>query len=91
MACCGKQREQVGATNPIRPALSAGTSASQRAPVSRQFVVCFEYMGRTGLTVVGPVSGRRYRFDGPGARLVVDPRDQVSLAAVPNLRRTRSF
>jgi hypothetical protein len=54
---------------------------------ARQFVVCFEYVGPTGLTAIGGVSGRRYRFDRPGARVIVDPRDRPSLAAVPNLRQ----
>ncbi len=39
------------------------------------------------MTVIGPISGIRYRFEGPGARLEVDPRDRRSLAAVPNLRQ----
>jgi hypothetical protein len=53
----------------------------------RQFVVCFEYTGRTGLTAIGGVTGRRYRFDQPGARVIIDPRDRPSIAAVPNLRQ----
>ena len=51
------------------------------------FVVQFEYTGRTGLTVIGAVSGRRYRFDESGARVIVDPRDRPSLARVPKLRQ----
>lgn len=47
----------------------------------------FEYVGKTGLTVVGPVTGRRYRFARPGAVLAVDKRDSSSMAGVPNLRR----
>lgn len=47
----------------------------------------FEYVGKTGLTVVGPVTGRRYRFERPGALLAVDERDSSSMAGVPNLRR----
>jgi hypothetical protein len=50
-------------------------------------VVCFEYVGGTGLTVTGGVSGQRYRFDAPGARVVVDPRDRPSMALVPVLRQ----
>jgi hypothetical protein len=49
--------------------------------------VFFEYVGRTGLTVVGPVTGRRYRFERPGARLEVDLKDRRSIAAVPHLRQ----
>ncbi|MCC6860525.1 MAG: hypothetical protein IT158_18305 [Bryobacterales bacterium] len=43
------------------------------------------------LTVFGPVSGRRYRFAGQGARLAIDPRDRPSLAAVPRLREVTVF
>lgn len=46
----------------------------------------FEYVGRTALTVTGPSSGMRYRFERPGARLAVDPRDRQGMAAVPLLR-----
>jgi hypothetical protein len=53
---------------------------------ARQAVVCFEYVGQTRMTVIGGATGRRYRFDRPGARVTVDPRDRPSLAAVPNLR-----
>jgi hypothetical protein len=49
----------------------------------------FEYLGGATMTVLGPVSGRRYRFVGHGARLAVDPRDRLSLAAVPGLREVR--
>ncbi|HSF39977.1 MAG TPA: hypothetical protein VLT87_09310 [Thermoanaerobaculia bacterium] len=47
-------------------------------------------MGTTGLTGTGPFTGRRYRFDGPGARVEVDARDAPSMAGVPNLRRVRA-
>lgn len=46
----------------------------------------FEYLGATALTVIGPASGLRYRFDRPGAALAVDPRDRAALEAVPLLR-----
>jgi hypothetical protein len=52
--------------------------------------VVFEYVGKTALTAIGPVSGRHYRFSRPGAILEVDPRDSASLAAVPNLRKQLS-
>ena len=34
-----------------------------------------------------PMSGARYRFDGPGAKAQIDMRDAPSMAAVPNVRR----
>jgi hypothetical protein len=49
--------------------------------------VRFEYVGPTGLTAIGPITGRRYRFDRHGSRVLVDPRDAASIAALPHLRR----
>jgi hypothetical protein len=46
----------------------------------------FEYVGRTALTVVGPITGVRYRFDRTGSRMRVDLRDRQGLAQVPVLR-----
>lgn len=46
----------------------------------------FEYVGATSLTVVGPASGRCYRFGGPGASLFVDQRDRDTLAHIRSLR-----
>ena len=49
----------------------------------------FEYTGATGLTVRGPITGRSYRFNGPGEEVAVDGRDAPSMMAVPRLRRAR--
>jgi hypothetical protein len=46
----------------------------------------FEYTGTSSLVVVGPVSGKRYVFDAPGARVAVEPVDKPSVAGVPRLR-----
>ena len=48
--------------------------------------VTFEHTGTGVLTVDGPVSGTRYRFDGAGARVSVDVRDRNHLLHVPRLR-----
>ena len=77
MCNCGKTRfttsARTGATLPAQAA-----SAPSRS--------LFEYVGITALTVFGPASGRRYRFERPGAALAVDPRDHAALQAVPHLR-----
>jgi hypothetical protein len=83
MTCCGKQRQMLGGSAPAARPVGAGTPAMP----PRHAYAYFEYTGNTGLTVTGPVTGRRYRFDGPGARVAVDPADKPSMAAVPNLRR----
>jgi hypothetical protein len=72
MSCCGKRRSSA------IPALAA--------PASRATVV-FEYVGRATLAVVGPATRTSYRFDRPGARVLVDARDRASLASIPVLRQ----
>ena len=56
-------------------------------PAGRQSHVFFEYVGTARLIVVGPVSGRRYAFDGPGSRAAVEPADKPSVSKVPHLRQ----
>ena len=74
MSCCGQSRGQIG----IRTNFDARS-------IGR--VVVFEYIGRTALTATGGVSGKRYRFDQPGARVTVDARDRASLDALPMLKQ----
>jgi hypothetical protein len=45
-----------------------------------------EYVGGKALTAVGPVTGRQYRFEGPGARINVDRRDRPGLSTIALLR-----
>ncbi len=80
MACCGKHR-----TRTVQPAVAPRTITPQTP--SAQY---FAYFGQTGLTAVGPVTGRQYRFAHPGATLAVDQRDAPGLAGVPNLRRVHT-
>lgn len=60
--------------------------APQRLLNSKVF---FEYLGQKSMLVIGPVTGKRYRFSGPGSVAEVDLRDRASLAAVPHLRQVR--
>ena len=89
MPCCGGKREELRTRTMSDETLDAfqGVSPVQR-PVSPS-AVYFEYLGRTRLTVLGPITGRRYSFEGPGAIVPVDGRDEPSVAAVPNLRRVK--
>jgi hypothetical protein len=50
-------------------------------------VAIYEYTGTTGMTVMGPMSGLKYRFGQPGAKVQVDSRDVRSMAGLPNLRQ----
>lgn len=76
-----------------RPHGGASSSrAAQPAPArpvraragSREVV--FEFIGQGALSVLSSITGRCYRFEQPGARLVVDSRDVGQLARVSLLR-----
>jgi len=86
--CCGKSRMQFRGAIPRVPSLgfvpSVAGAPAQFARFPRE---TFEYVGRTRLTVKGPVTGRPYHFDRPGHRLEVDTRDGASLTTIPMLRR----
>ena len=87
MSCCGKKREQMRTGfEGRRGAPSNSRVTFIRSAIAHQ-VASFEYIGKTALTAIGPVSGRHYRFSHPGAIVEVDPRDSASLATVPNLRK----
>ena len=86
--CCGRSRTQFrGTTVNLPPPRLAPTVAGPNPSMARLAGETFEYTGKTGLTVKGAVTGRLYRFDQPGSRLAVDPRDRPSIAAIPVLRR----
>jgi hypothetical protein len=77
MNCCGKGRDQAAMQR----------KSIQVARVTGPSAVVFEYVGQTALSIIGPATRTSYRFDRPGARVMVDTRDRHSLAAVPVLRR----
>jgi hypothetical protein len=77
MSCCGKGRDQAAMQR----------KSIQGARVTAPSTVVFEYVGQTALSIIGPATRTSYRFDRPGARVMVDTRDRHSLAAVPVLRR----
>ena len=81
MGCCGKNRSTIRVVeNHEAPRVTFTPQPSFQY---------FEYVGATGLTALGPVTGRRYRFATHGAIVAVDDRDASSMFGVPNLRKTR--
>jgi hypothetical protein len=79
MACCGQRRSLVSA--------QGRAVGANRPPRPMPRAALYEYTGTTGMTVIGPASGVKYRFCQPGAKLQIDSRDVVSMAGLPNLRR----
>jgi hypothetical protein len=89
MACCGKKRAEATRESRVRRQAESGPSAGSAPRPVRSSVPSFQYLGKTGLTVMGPRSGKSYRFDRPGAVVAVDPVDSRALAAVTMLKRMR--
>jgi hypothetical protein len=85
MSCCGQKR-----ANAVASAGSADRAVRRTFLGTSGLGVSFEYVGARALTVIGQGTGYQYRFIGYGARVAVDPRDRMSLAAVPNLREVRA-
>ena len=88
MSCCGGRRTMWPTQAPMRAsapaAARAGSPAAEQRPLLR---LVYEYVGPTSLTVSSPHTGRRYRFDRPGARVELDPRDRPLVAQVSQLRQ----
>ena len=87
MGCCGQKRQQVSRAMPVQRANNPALSNNLNRPAAQAPITAFQYVGKTGLTAVGPVSGRHYRFSYPGAIVEVNARDRASLATVPGLRQ----
>lgn len=78
--CCGR-------TTHAAVPLARNANPNVSAPNVRSSPVRFEYTGKTALTVVSPLTAKKYRFQAPGAILEVDPRDRSWIAFVPHLKR----
>jgi hypothetical protein len=93
MPCCGKGRivRQVHRKSPsaMQPQASASPVHIQNAPLPLA-PVQFQYIGRSGMTVFGPITGLRYRFTAPGSIVAIDARDAPSVAGVPRLQQIGS-
>ena len=49
--------------------------------------VTFEYIGLSSLTVTGGVTGKRYRFNQQGAKVLIDYRDASGITSIPLLKK----
>jgi hypothetical protein len=86
--CCSGKRAMMRSSGAFRPNLGRPRPDMPVGPASPAFIV-FQHVGAGPLTVQGPVSGRQYRFSGPGATAPVDPRDRASLGVLPQVREVR--
>lgn len=73
------------ASSPVGTPVPSGTAMAVHATTFQ--TTSFQYVGRTSLMVVGPLTGRKYRFAETGAVVSIDNRDAPSMLAVPGLKR----
>ena len=88
MSCCGQTRQRLWDIDSHRQMLGP-SPAQKRTPL--RSLVYFEYVGKTGLTVIGPITGKRYRCPKPGAKIAVDSNDAPFLTTIPRLRQTHGL
>jgi hypothetical protein len=82
--CCGRSNSQVP-TLLQHVSVPVSLPPDGTAPISNGSH--FQYVGKTALTVVSPLTGKRYRFNQPGERVEVDATDQSWITFVPHLVR----
>ena len=91
MGCCGG-RSPSPVSSPAgvttrRPGGPPSSSAPDPQPPGRP--VRLTYHGARPATVIGPVTGRRYRLDPAAPGVEVDPRDQRGLLATTRFTKVR--
>ena len=89
MSCCGQQRQRFSVGTAGADQTRRRQAADRPAGPRPSAYAYFQYTGSTGMSVRAPNSGSRYRFNGAGAIVAVDPKDRRALAAVRNLRQVR--
>ena len=89
MACCeGEEtrRHWYETTSEVELGTPTGAPTIDGARPAPSTHVAYEYVGTTAMTVVGPITHRRYRFERSGAVLEIDRRDAPLISTVPNMR-----
>lgn len=87
--CCGKKRTEAAKPAETDPATMPEAQVDVQPQRQGDPSIYFQYVGTKGLTLIAPISGKRYRFNGPGAVVVADPRDKGALAGVSVLRQVQ--
>ena len=84
MCNCGNKRNALAAQPSAKLSNGAAPLPSQQKMWKD---INFVYTGQTGLTVIGAVTGKRYRFNKNCDTQLIDYRDASGMAAVPSLKK----
>ena len=100
--CCGQSRHQAAATSSPQPTVASTPAIGSRAPaphsparpapsnVQPEAAVTLQYRDRSAVSVVGPVTGKRYRFLAGASMQAVQRQDAEALLATGLFRRVWS-
>jgi len=85
MCNCGKKRSEYSQQ------ARAGSTGTQRKTAVKNSTgySSFEYTGKTALTIIGNVTGTKYRFTSPGNTQNIDHLDTPGMMSVPVLRKVQ--
>ena len=89
MSCCGNKRTEWTQSVVHNQALT--TPLNEGQAFSPKPDVIFEYIGKTGLTVVGLFTNQKYRFSYTGDRQSVDYRDASDCMSIGVLKRVKTI
>jgi hypothetical protein len=84
MCNCGKKRSEYSQNHTSNANTQRKTAVQEAAGYSS-----FEYTGKSALTIIGNVTGTKYRFTSPGNTQKVNHLDAAGMMAVPVLRKIR--
>lgn len=84
MCNCGNKRETLTQSLSL-----SGSVTPDKNPPGMWADSSFEYTGKSGLTITGFVTGKKYRFNHPGDVQLIDYRDASAMAGVPVLKKVR--
>ncbi len=91
MSCCGNKRQQmqsVPSAGRVYSSHSMPQSVDPKRNEIRYSEAYFEYKGTRSMMIIGPHTGKQYRFNKQGDVVAVDLKDRVALQGVRDLRET---
>lgn len=83
MCNCGNKRSTLNS----QPLSGQTAMIVNRQPLKMWPDISFEYIGNTGLTVKGNVTGKLYRYDKKGDTAFIDYRDASGMMRLSLLKR----
>lgn len=89
MSCCGNKRVKLQEGAQTKHRLEENGIRSVRHQPTKETPIYFQYTGKTKLRVIGRVTHKLYKFDKPGAIVLIDKRDQRGLESILSITQVK--